>query len=37
MDGEGTFYYLNGDKYEVILKDNKVNGKSTYYWANGDK
>lgn len=37
MDGNGIFYYPNGDKYEVAIKDNKINGKATYYWANGDK
>jgi hypothetical protein len=33
----GTFYYLNGDKYEGEWNEDKRDGIGVYYYMNGDK
>lgn len=41
----GLYQYINGDKYDGEIKNNKANGKGnylliilgTYYYSNGDK
>ena len=35
--GQGTYYYNNGDKYVGSYVNDKKQGQGTYYWADGDK
>ncbi len=37
MNGQGTYTWADGDKYEGQFKDDNMNGQGTYTWANGDK
>ena len=34
---EGTFYYVNGDKYVGDWKDDVQHGKGIYYFHSGDR
>ncbi|HEM2780553.1 TPA: SEC-C metal-binding domain-containing protein [Streptococcus suis] len=36
LDGLGSEYYVNGDKYHGQFKDGAQHGMGTYYFANGD-
>lgn len=36
MQGNGTFYFHNGDTYEGQLLNNLFHGNGTYKWSNGD-
>ena len=36
-DGQGTFTYPNGEKYEGDWKNGKYNGQGTYTWSDGEK
>ena len=36
-NGEGTYYFANGDRYEGQWKDDKRNGQGTHYYADGHK
>jgi len=31
----GSYYYINGDKYEGQMKNNKKEGEGTMYYADG--
>jgi hypothetical protein len=35
--GQGTYSYVNGDRYEGQYKDGKPNGQGTYSYVNGDR
>ena len=35
-EGNGKYFYHNGDKFEGLWKDDKKNGKGTYIYLNGD-
>ena len=37
FNGQGTYYYKNGEKYEGEYKDAKKHGQGTYYYNNGNK
>ncbi|CAM1340129.1 MORN repeat-containing protein [Tenacibaculum aestuarii] len=37
INGEGTFFYTNGDKYEGNWKDGKRYGEGTFYTKSGRK
>ena len=34
--GEGTFNYMNGDKYSGNWKNGKRYGKGSFFYVNGD-
>ena len=36
-DGQGTYYYTNGDKYVGEWKKSSVHGKGTWFLNNGDR
>lgn len=36
-DGQGTFAYPDGSKYEGLFANGKFSGEGTFYFANGDK
>lgn len=36
LDGEGTYYYLNGDIYAGTWKANKKHGQGYYYFKVGE-
>ena len=36
-DGQGTYIYPNGEKYEGDWKNGKYHGHGTYSWSNGNK
>ena len=33
----GTYYFLNGDRYEGNYLKDRREGTGTYYWASGDR
>ena len=35
--GEGTFYFLNGDRYIGVWSRDKMDGKGVYQYRNGDR
>ena len=35
--GQGTFYFLNGDRYIGEWSRNKMDGKGVYQYKNGDR
>ena len=35
--GQGTMYFLNGDRYVGLWDRNKMDGKGTYHYKNGDR
>ena len=37
FDGNGTEYFVNGDKYIGKYKEGNRHGHGTYYWADGRK
>ena len=37
MEGQGKYYFKNGDIYEGEFKNNKREGKGIYYMKNGNK
>jgi hypothetical protein len=37
LNGKGTYFYSNGDKYEGFWEDDLEHGKGTHYYANGNK
>ena len=37
MNGIGTLYYHDGNKYEGNFKNNVINGSGTFYTKNGEK
>lgn len=36
LQGRGTFFYENGDKYEGMWQDGKCSGEGVMYYTNGD-
>jgi len=36
-NGQGTYIYPNGEKYEGDWKNGKYHGHGTYSWSNGNK
>ena len=36
MEGQGTFYYTSGNRYEGAWTNGKENGFGIFYWSNGD-
>jgi antitoxin component YwqK of YwqJK toxin-antitoxin module len=34
-NGQGTFYYIDGSKYQGNWNDNKMNGYGTLYYPTG--
>ena len=37
MNGQGTFYYANGNRFTGGFQDDKISGQGTYYFSNGDR
>lgn len=37
MHGFGLVCFKNGDRYEGIVRNNKMQGKGTYFHRNGDR
>lgn len=37
FEGEGTYAYANGSRYEGLFRDGKPNDFGTFYYANGDR
>ena len=37
MNGQGTYTYSDGDKFEGEWKDDQWNGQGTYTWSDGKK
>ena len=33
-DGKGLYKFANGDVYDGMFKNDKINGKGLYTWAN---
>ena len=37
MNGEGTIAFVNGDRYEGGIVDNRKQGRGTFIWPNGQR
>jgi hypothetical protein len=37
MQGQGIFYFVNGDQYVGDFKQDKMHGQGTFYYANMEK
>ncbi|HAU24709.1 MAG TPA: hypothetical protein DCX09_08545 [Gammaproteobacteria bacterium] len=37
MNGQGTFFYANGNRFEGAFRQNQIHGQGTYYFYNGDR
>ena len=37
MNGQGTYYYASGERYEGGWKNDKKEGYGVFYWSNGDR
>jgi hypothetical protein len=37
MNGKGTFYYANGDKYIGHMVNDKKEGEGVYIWTDGSR
>jgi hypothetical protein len=37
MNGKGTYYYANGNKYTGVWVNGKKEGQGVFIWTNGDR
>ena len=37
MQGEGIFFYANGNRFEGAFANDKLHGEGTYYYSNVDR